>query len=107
MYKRVEKIIDSIFDCGFFEEDDDLINQGIKKDSPALSAIGYSEVEKYICGQLSLEEAKQSMSRKTKNFIRKQANWFKPEDQTIEWFAMDPDPVDRIRLSVNRWLGKE
>lgn len=106
LFQRVDARIESMFLEGFVQEVDDLLSKGIPLETHSLSAIGYSEVIRYFQGEISLEEAKVLMRKKTRNFIRKQSNWFKPDDPCIEWFEMEPDPVDRILLSVIIWLSK-
>lgn len=106
LYQRVDDRIESMFVEGFVQEVEDLLSKGIPLDTHSLSAIGYSEIIRYFQGEISLEEAKMLMRKKTRNFIRKQTNWFKPDDPAIEWFEMEPDPIDRIRSSVANWLRK-
>ncbi len=106
LFQRVDARIESMFIEGFVQEVEDLLSLGIPLETHSLTAIGYSEVIRYFQGLISLEEAKVLMRKKTRNFIRKQTNWFKPDDPCIEWFEMDPDPIDRIRPSVSNWLSK-
>jgi tRNA dimethylallyltransferase len=51
-----------------------------------------------------LEEAKVQMKRRTRQFIRRQANWFKPDDPLIDWYDSIPDPSCEVTLSVKKWL---
>ena len=106
LFQRVDARIESMFLNGFVQEVEDLLSKGIPLETHSLSAIGYSEVIRYFQGEISLEEAKVLMRKKTRNFIRKQTNWFKPDDPCIEWFEMEPDPIDRIHLSVTNWLSE-
>jgi tRNA A37 N6-isopentenylltransferase MiaA len=43
------------------------------------------------------------MRKKTREFIRRQANWFKPNDPNIEWHAMTADPLDEVMQSILSW----
>ncbi len=106
LYQRVDARIESMFIDGFVQEVEDLLSKGIPLETHSLSAIGYSEVIRYFQGENSLEEVKVSMRKKTRNFIRKQRNWFKPDDPCIEWFEMEPDPIRKIHSSVTNWLSK-
>jgi tRNA dimethylallyltransferase len=106
LYKRVDDRIESMFSDGFVLEVKNLLSSGIPRETPSLSAIGYSEVIRYLQGEISLGEAKVLMRKKTRNFIRKQTNWFKPDDPDIEWFEMEPDPIEEISSSVKNWLRK-
>jgi tRNA dimethylallyltransferase len=106
LYKKVDDRIESMFKNGFVAEVEELITKGYPSSLPSTSAIGYAEVMKMLNGGLSLEEVKVLMKRRTRQFIRRQTNWFKPTDPIIEWFQMTPDPLDEIEDSVRIWLNK-
>lgn len=106
LYARVDARIESMFEQGFVTEVKQLLEKEYSIDLPTLSAIGYREVIQFIQGGCSLEEAKIQMRRKTREFIRRQANWFKPDDPLIEWHAMTPDPMDEIQTSILGWLAE-
>ncbi len=106
LYARVDNRIEAMFEQGFMTEVKQLLDKGYSADLPTLSAIGYREVVQHIHGDCSLEEAKVQMRRKTREFIRRQANWFKPDDPMIEWHCMNPDPLDKILVTIHSWLEK-
>ena len=105
LYKLVDMRIEAMFESGFVEEVERLINCGYSEELPSMSAIGYFEVSKCLQGKLSLEEAKVIMKSRTRQFVRRQTNWFKPDDPIIEWYPMNPDPLELITNSIYRWLG--
>lgn len=96
LYQRVDERIEAMFEMGFVDEVKTLLGKGYTISNPPLSAIGYREVIGFIQGQISLEEAKLLMRRKTREFIRRQANWFKSTDEQIHWYEMTPDPLEDI-----------
>ncbi|PKN99892.1 MAG: tRNA (adenosine(37)-N6)-dimethylallyltransferase MiaA [Chloroflexi bacterium HGW-Chloroflexi-4] len=104
IYARVDARIEMMFEMGFVEEVKALLEKGYNQDLPTLSAIGYCEVIQYLHGEIKLEETKVQMRKKTREFIRRQANWFKPDDTTIEWHDMTPDPLNEILDSIKSWL---
>ncbi|MBA3073862.1 MAG: tRNA (adenosine(37)-N6)-dimethylallyltransferase MiaA, partial [Anaerolineae bacterium] len=61
------------------------------------------EVIQFLNGDITLEETKVQMRKKTREFIRRQANWFKPNDPNIEWHAMTPDPLDEVMQTILSW----
>jgi tRNA dimethylallyltransferase len=77
-----------MFSAGLVEETKNLMEQGLTSNDPNLSAIGYREVSEYIHGNCSLEDARAAMRKKTREFVRRQRNWFKPDDQAIHWYEM-------------------
>jgi tRNA dimethylallyltransferase len=104
LYKVIDERIERMFEIGFIREVETLLRKGYTKDLPAMSAIGYREVMQYLDGEITLEEAKLIMKRKTRQFVRRQANWFSKENKMIEWFAIPPDPTDAVIKSVQSWL---
>ncbi|MBI9048331.1 MAG: tRNA (adenosine(37)-N6)-dimethylallyltransferase MiaA [Anaerolineaceae bacterium] len=86
LYERIDQRIEHMFVDGFVEEVKALIDQGYGKQVPALSAIGYREVSAYLAGEISMEEALTLMKRYTRQYVRRQANWFKETDPSIHWF---------------------
>lgn len=107
LYARVDARIEAMFDQGLVEEVRKLLENGYNESLPTLSAIGYREVIQYIHGDITLEETKIQMRKKTREFIRRQANWFKPGDPLIEWHEMTPDPLEKILNSISVWLAGE
>lgn len=96
LYQRVDERIEKMFVDGLVEEVQNLLAKGYSEANPPLSAIGYREVIDVIRGNMTLEDAKVQMRRKTREFIRRQANWFKTSDENIHWYEMQPDPLERI-----------
>jgi tRNA dimethylallyltransferase len=97
LFDRVDERIDSMFAQGLESETRNLLANGYRSDLSAMSAIGYAECIKVVEGALTVDEAKRSMKRATRVFVRRQANWFKDSDPRIRWFAASaPDVVAAI-----------
>jgi tRNA dimethylallyltransferase len=105
LYQRIDERIDEMVQAGFMDEVQRLLDQGYSAELPTLSAIGYGEISAYLRGQCSLEEAIVLMKRRTRIFVRRQANWFKPEDPAIHWFLMNSDTPAQIEIAIHRWLN--
>jgi len=86
LYKRIDERIDEMIQNGFIEEVQKLINAEFNINTPAMSAIGYREIIYYLRGKCSLDEAIVLMKRNTRQYVRRQANWFKEDDPSIKWF---------------------
>ncbi|MHB1120664.1 MAG: tRNA (adenosine(37)-N6)-dimethylallyltransferase MiaA [Bellilinea sp.] len=85
LYARVDERIQSMLNEGLVDEVQKLRGQGFSSENPTLSAIGYREICAYLDGKMTLEEAVVHMKRLTRDYIRRQANWFKENDPTINW----------------------
>ena len=106
LYTRIDTRIDAMLQSGFVQEVQVLLARGYSPDLPTLSAIGYREIIAYLLGRLPLEEAATQMKRQTRIFVRRQANWFKPDDPHIHWFnAGHEDTLSRIESLILSWLS--
>ena len=59
-----------------------------------------------LYGEIDMEEAVRLMKRRTRQYVRRQANWFKQDDPRIKWFNMDLEVLEKIKsfiLSPNGW----
>jgi tRNA dimethylallyltransferase len=106
LYKRIDKRIDLMIENGFLDEVQCLLDQGYDKDLPSMSAIGYKQMAMVSAREITLEEAVIEMRRLTRQFVRRQANWFKPDDALIHWFDMQEEAVDQICDLIEEWLGE-
>jgi tRNA dimethylallyltransferase len=104
LYARIDARIAAMFRDGLVAEVQGLLDQGYSPDLPALSAIGYREVIAALQGQYSLTEAQHQIERNTRTFVRRQANWFKPDDPNIHWFTPGPNTIDEMEALVRNWL---
>lgn len=105
LYARVDARIDAMFAAGLVEEVRGLLAQGYPPDLPTFSAIGYQEVVDHLLGEITLDEALSRIKHSTRVFIRRQANWFKPGDPAIHWFAAGENSLDDMEQLVRRWLA--
>lgn len=96
LYKRVDLRIEEMFKQGLVDETKALMAQGLNASDPSLSAIGYREVVEYLQCTITLDEAKMRMRKKTREFVRRQRNWFKPDDVDIHWYEISEGVEDRI-----------
>lgn len=109
LYQRVDERIQKMLDTGLAAEVKQLLDKGYSPHLPTMSAIGYYEIAMHLEGQLSLDEAITLMKRRTRAFIRRQANWFKQDDPNISWFNLDhyaspKEAVSDIADLIRRWL---
>jgi tRNA dimethylallyltransferase len=105
LYNRVDKRINMMFANGFLEEVKDLLAKGYSPSLPTMSAIGYRECIRVITGELKEDQAKAEMRRITRVFVRRQANWFKESDPSIQWFRVEEGIVDEMETYIRNRLN--
>ena len=109
LYQRIDKRIESMFKAGFLEEVQAILNSGFERNLPSLSAIGYKEVIALLHDEIDQEEAIRLIKRRTRLYVRRQANWFKESDPKIKWFKMEPGVNEIIKsfiLSPDGWQSE-
>jgi tRNA dimethylallyltransferase len=103
LYQRIDERIERMIRGGLIKEVQSLIEQGYSPSLPTFSAIGYRQVIDYLQGKISLCETEKEMKRLTRQFVRRQANWFKETDPAIHWFVTSQEVVKQIgELIVSR-----
>jgi tRNA dimethylallyltransferase len=90
LYARVDARVEAMLAAGLVAEVEQLIRHGYGWELPAMSAVGYRQIGDYLRGACSLGDAVRAIKRATRQFVRRQANWFKPEDPAIRWFKSSP-----------------
>jgi len=104
LYNRIDDRIAKMLDKGLIDEVQQLLDAGYSPELPTLSAIGYGEVVAYLQGKITLDEAILLIKRRTREFVRRQANWFKENDPDIHWFQVREDTVQRMVKVIEEWL---
>ena len=89
LYQRIDQRIDQMIRQGFIEEVAGLLEKGYSPALPSMSAIGYREISAYLNHEITLDEAIRLIKQRTRNFVRRQANWFKTNDPQIHWFNLE------------------
>jgi tRNA dimethylallyltransferase len=82
---------------GLLEETERLLERGAEPLVTASQAIGYAEATEHLSGRIGLEEALETIVRRTKALARRQMAWFK-RDPRIRWFEAGSaaEAVDEI-----------
>lgn len=93
LYARIDVRIETMLAAGLIDEVRDLLAHGYGRDLPAMSAIGYREIAAHLAGEITLDVAITQMKRLTRQFVRRQANWFNPADPQIHWFPLPNDDI--------------
>lgn len=104
LYRRIDSRIDAMMEAGLVQEVSALLARGYGAELPSMSAIGYKQIASALLGKISMEEAVQQMRRLTRQFVRRQANWFKRSDPEIHWFDTREEIEKSLLELVRSWL---
>ena len=104
LYERVDERIDRMVEQGWADEVQGLLAAGVGDDDPGMSAIGYRDIARHVRGEISLEEVKAAVQKATRTLVRRQYNWFKPNDPRIAWLEAGPDAISQACELTASWL---
>ena len=76
LYEAINNRVDHMFENGLVEEVKSLL-QKYELSNTARAAIGYKEVIDYLDGKMSLEECKELIKKRTRNYAKRQVTFFK------------------------------
>ena len=75
LYERIDKRVERMMEEGLEAEVRALIAKGAGK--TAMQAIGYKEMVEYINGNITLEQAVDSIKQGSRHYAKRQLTWFK------------------------------
>lgn len=76
LYENINARVEEMFDNGLLDEVKELLNK-YDLSLTAKAAIGYKEVIDYLEGKCSLEECKELIKKRTRNYAKRQVTFFK------------------------------
>jgi tRNA dimethylallyltransferase len=75
--KRIASRIDEMLAAGWLDEVKNLLLNGITLDMPAMNAIGYKELAEVLTGEKPLEQAREEIIIRTRQYAKRQETWMK------------------------------
>ena len=105
LYARVDARIEKMFAEGWVDEVRGLLAQGYTPDLPSFGSLGYREIAAYLSGEHDLAEAKSRIRRATRNFIRRQYNWFRLSNPSIHWFDLSETTPDAVLSQIVKFMN--
>ena len=81
LYERINKRVDIMVESGLMEEAEELYKRRETLSKTALQAIGYKEMFDYFKGEMSLEEAKEELKLRTRQYAKRQLTWFRRNEK--------------------------
>ena len=98
--KRIMRRTDAMLNQGWIREVKLLLSKQ-KNDKvlyPAINSIGYDQIQSYLNNKITYEEMREEIIVKTRQFAKKQAQWFEKEpiDLTLEMDNLDSQNISQI-----------
>ncbi len=94
---KIKKRTEQMLASGWIDEVKLLVKKQAEsgKPFPALDSIGYSEIQSFLNNEMSIDEMKEEIIIKTRQYSRRQVQWFRKEkvDATIAISQLDRDQI--------------
>ena len=98
LYDVINKRVDKMFEDGLEKEARYFYDKKIH--SKAINtAIAYKELYLYFDGKISLEEAKELIKKRSRNYAKRQYTWFNNQ-LNVDWFMIDASNFEKTIKQV-------
>jgi len=92
--RRIEERVHRMLAAGLVSEVESLLaSPGLSR--TAAQALGYKEIVEHLEGRCSLDEATETVVRRTRQFAVRQERWFR-RDPRVRWVEIEHDPVAEV-----------
>lgn len=98
LYERINKRVEIMFDKGLVDEVNKLKKSKSISDT-AKAGIGYKEVLEYLDGNLTLDECKELIKKRTRNYAKRQITFFKNQFDVIK-----VKNIDEVIMELGLWV---
>lgn len=88
LHQRIKKRVDIMMQDGLLDEVKKLYKSGLSDCRTASAAIGYKELLDYLQGDETLEQAKEKIVIRSRQYAKRQLTWFR-RNPNIHWFNVD------------------
>lgn len=92
LYDRINKRVDLMLEAGLENEARQMLG---KQGLTARQAIGHKELQPYIDGNITLDEAVERLKRETRRYAKRQLTWFR-RNENINWLYADEMSRDEL-----------
>ena len=83
-----------MFKTGAIKEVKKFIKLEVRKDKSANKAIGINEIKQYLNNEKQLNEIKEKISIKTRQYAKRQSTWAR--GHMMSWFKIKPQEINRF-----------
>jgi len=96
--EKIDKRVDDMLERGFIDEVRRIRDMGYSSEIKPMQSIGYKQINQYLDGAISLEQAVELIKRDTKRFAKRQMTWLR-NDSEIRWVKLPEDKKKVISLA--------
>lgn len=105
LYQAINNRVDEMIEKGLIKEAKFFYDNNIH--SKAINtAIAYKELYMYFDGKISLQETKDLIKKRSRNYAKRQYTWFKNQ-MNVKWFNVNLDNFDNTINLVDEFIQNE
>jgi tRNA dimethylallyltransferase len=101
--KRIRQRTEQMMEAGLLDEVRGLLDRGYSETLKPLQSLGYKQMISFIRKRCGLDEAKDSISRETWQYAKRQMTWF-GADRAVTWFG--PGETRKIEEKAREFLAQ-
>ena len=101
MKKRIEQRVVRMMESGLVDEVRKIRSMGYSPNLRPMKSIGYLEVNRFLDGEYSLDEAAARIAQSTKKYAKRQMTWFR-KNKRVNWFKTGNDLA--VCDLIEEWL---
>jgi len=98
LIQRINLRTEHMIKIGAIKEVKNFIKLRIRKDKSVLKAIGINEIKEYLNKQKELEEIKDKISIKTRQYAKRQSTWAR--GNMINWLKLKPQDLNKFLKKI-------
>ena len=107
LYERINKRVDLMVKDGLIEEAKEVLDMlSLKGHLTSFQAIGYKEFVPYFNGEITLEEALDTIKQESRRYAKRQITWFK-RTNGLEWIDADRDVLKVVNEIIDFYNKEE
>ncbi|MBE5754331.1 MAG: tRNA (adenosine(37)-N6)-dimethylallyltransferase MiaA [Clostridiales bacterium] len=97
LYERINSRVDIMVKGGLIDEIKGLLNSGIDRSNQCMQGIGYKEILEYFDGNITLDQAIETIKLNTRHYAKRQITFFKRIDGLIN---LDPSSIENMTATI-------
>ena len=98
LIERINLRTHDMIETGAINEVNKFIKLKINKDKTATKAIGVNEIKAYLANEKKLDEIKEKISIKTRQYAKRQSTWAR--SNMIDWIKLKPKDINKFLKKI-------
>ena len=98
LIERINQRTEKMIKLGAIKEVKKFIKLKVRKDKSVNKAIGINEIKEYLNFEKELEETKEKISIKTRQYAKRQSTWAR--GNMVSWFKLQPQEINKFLKKI-------